>query len=140
MSARSWTLDARRFWDSGFWIGLLNQAIQRAVEFACRTVEKRGRGAEKKLEGRSMKYESLFKVRSYGVTERWRRVAPGDRGNRQSGKSTPLGILIPAFFWMDARRSYWRDALRAPGAGGHRHAATNALDAGLSSLYDFVIF
>ena|GEM_PF-6192246 len=33
-----------------------------------------------------------------------------------------------------------RGAVRAPGAGSHRHAATNALNAGLSSLDDFVIF
>ena len=73
MAVRRQSLDSRRFWDSGFWIGLRKQAIQRAVEFACRTVEKRGRGAEKKLEGRSMKYESLFKVRGYGVMGWWTR-------------------------------------------------------------------
>ena len=66
-------------------------------------------------------------------------MAPGDRGNKQSGKSTPqkskpLGILIPAFFWRDALRSAWRGAARASGGvGGHRHAATKGRCAGTKS-------
>ena len=52
------------------------------------------------------------------------RVAGPSAGISNLENRRRFGISISAFLWMDALQSSWRDALRASGVGGHRHAAT----------------
>ena len=59
-----------------------------------------------------------FDVEVQGFT--WR-VAPGDRGNKQTGKSTPLWHFDLGIF-LDGRSPILLE--RRSGVGGHRHAAT----------------
>ena len=77
------------------------------------------------------------------------------RTDRRSKIDAPWAFLSQYFSGWMRLRSDWRGALESAvidtplqrgalrasgGVGGHRHTATKALDAGLSSLDDFVIF